>query len=43
LLPGYDADIAVLDETLEIRHVMARGTWHVYDGVAVRRGMFEPR
>lgn len=43
LLPGYDADIAVLDETLDIRHVMARGTWHVYDGVAVRRGMFEPR
>ena len=41
LLPGYDADIAVLDETLEVRHVMARGAWHVYDRVAVRRGMFE--
>jgi beta-aspartyl-dipeptidase (metallo-type) len=41
LIPGYDADIAVLDETLEVRHVMARGAWHVYDRVAVRRGMFE--
>ena len=41
LLPGFDADIVVLDERLDVRHVMARGVWHVYDGVAVRRGMFE--
>jgi beta-aspartyl-dipeptidase (metallo-type) len=42
LLPGYDADLAVLDGKLDVRHVMARGAWHVYDGVPVRRGMFEP-
>jgi beta-aspartyl-dipeptidase (metallo-type) len=41
VLPGYDADLVVLDAELRIRHVMARGVWHVRDGLLVRRGLFE--
>lgn len=46
LLPGFDADLAVLDDAPHTRHlpthVMVRGAWHVRDGVAIRRGFFEP-
>lgn len=41
VLSGFDADLVVLDPALHIRHVMARGIWHVRDGIAVRRGLFE--
>lgn len=39
---GADADLVVLDDTLHVRHVLARGAWMVRDGAAVRRGTFEP-
>lgn len=38
---GADADLVVLDAAHRIRHVMARGVWHVREGQAVQRGMFE--
>lgn len=38
---GMDADLVVLDENTAVRHVMARGEWHVRDGQIVRRGMYE--
>ncbi|CUH48742.1 Isoaspartyl dipeptidase [Ruegeria atlantica] len=38
---GMDADLVVLDENTGVRHVMARGEWHVRDGQIVRRGMYE--
>jgi len=38
---GADADLVVLDAAHRIRHVMARGMWHVRDGQAAQRGMFE--
>ena len=38
---GADADLAVLDAAGRPRHVMARGAWHVRDGVPVIRGTFE--
>lgn len=41
VLSGFDADLVMLDRSLTIRHVMARGIWHVRDGVVVRRGLFE--
>lgn len=45
VLPGFDADLAVLDAAPGRqhlpRHVMARGVWHVRDGVPTRRGFFE--
>jgi beta-aspartyl-dipeptidase (metallo-type) len=41
VLPGFDADLVVLDAALNIRHVMARGVWHLRDGLVVRRGLFE--
>lgn len=41
LAVGVDADLVVLDETLRVADVMARGAWHVRGGIAVRRGMFE--
>ena len=41
LLTGFDADFVVLDEELRIKHVMARGVWHVRDGLVVKRGLFE--
>lgn len=42
VFPGADADLLVLDETFAVRDVMARGAWHVRDGVPVKRGVFEP-
>lgn len=41
LKTGNDADLVVLDENLAVRHVMARGEWHVRDGQIARRGMYE--
>lgn len=41
LKAGMDADLVVLDENLAVRHVMARGEWHVRDGQIARRGMYE--
>ncbi|WP_161787068.1 amidohydrolase family protein [Leisingera daeponensis] len=41
LKAGMDADMVVLDENLAVRHVMARGEWHVRDGQIARRGMYE--
>ncbi len=38
---GKDADLVVLDENLGIRHVMARGEWHVRSAQIARRGMYE--
>lgn len=38
---GADADLVVLDPDGTIRDVMARGRWHVRDGVLVVRGTFE--
>ncbi|MFY2763087.1 beta-aspartyl-peptidase [Arenimonas sp. MALMAid1274] len=38
---GADADLVVLDAQARIHDVMALGTWHVRDGRAVRRGLFE--
>ncbi|MFT4179733.1 MAG: beta-aspartyl-peptidase [Thermomonas sp.] len=38
---GFDADLLALDAAGSARHVLARGAWHVRDGAAVRRGMFE--
>ena len=41
LKAGMDADMVVLDENLAVRHVIARGEWHVRDGQIARRGMYE--
>jgi beta-aspartyl-dipeptidase (metallo-type) len=41
VLSGFDADLVVLDSALQVRHVMARGVWHMFDGAVVRRGLFE--
>jgi beta-aspartyl-dipeptidase (metallo-type) len=41
LVPGSDADLVVLDETGEVRDVMARGRWHVREGQPLIRGTFE--
>ena len=38
---GDDADLVVLDGTGGVSDVMARGRWHVREGRAVVRGMFE--
>jgi beta-aspartyl-dipeptidase (metallo-type) len=38
---GADADLLALDAAGEVREVMARGVWHVREGRAVRRGLFE--
>lgn len=38
---GFDADLVALDQAGSVRHALARGAWHVRDGAAVRRGMFE--
>jgi beta-aspartyl-dipeptidase (metallo-type) len=43
IAPGADADLVVLDDRHRIHHVLARGAWHVRDGQALRRGMFEPQ
>lgn len=41
LAEGMDADLLVLSDDLTIRHVMARGSWHIRDGQVVRRGTYE--
>ena len=41
LAEGVDADLVVLDPDGAVRHVMARGRWHVRDGRPVLRGAFE--
>jgi beta-aspartyl-dipeptidase (metallo-type) len=41
IAPGCDADLLVLGESGEVRHVMANGRWMVHDGVPVQRGTFE--
>ncbi|WP_171173399.1 beta-aspartyl-peptidase [Ruegeria sp. HKCCD8929] len=41
LAEGMDADLLVLGEDFAIRHVMARGAWHIRDGQVVRRGTYE--
>lgn len=43
LVAGHDADLCVLDATLSLRHVIARGAFHVRDGQPTTRGTFEPR
>jgi beta-aspartyl-dipeptidase (metallo-type) len=39
---GMDADLVVLDAAGRPADVMARGRWHVRDGRAVVRGLFDP-
>jgi beta-aspartyl-dipeptidase (metallo-type) len=41
LVPGADADLAVLDPAGAPVEVMALGRWHVRAGRAALRGMFE--
>lgn len=41
IVAGADADLACLDETHGVRHVMAGGRWLVQDGAPVVKGMFE--
>jgi beta-aspartyl-dipeptidase (metallo-type) len=41
LAAGFDADLVVLDDRGGVESVMARGAWHLLDGVSVRRGLFE--
>jgi beta-aspartyl-dipeptidase (metallo-type) len=41
LRAGADADLVVLDAKGAVADVMARGRWHVRDGRAVVRGVFE--
>jgi beta-aspartyl-dipeptidase (metallo-type) len=38
---GADADLLCLDESFDVRHVMAGGRWMVQDGVPLVRGTFE--
>ncbi|WP_309672608.1 beta-aspartyl-peptidase [Gemmatimonas sp.] len=38
---GADADLVVLDAEHRVRDVMARGVWHIQDGMTERRGTFE--
>ena len=38
---GADADLLVLSEKYEVRHVMARGRVAVWDGKALMKGYFE--
>jgi beta-aspartyl-dipeptidase (metallo-type) len=38
---GCDADLAVLDAELRLRHVIAGGQWLLRDGETLRRGTFE--
>ena len=41
LKKGKDADIVILNDKLEVCDVMARGRWHVKNGVAVIKGTYE--
>ncbi len=38
---GHDADLVVVDEQFNVQHLMARGIWHVYAGLAQKTGTFE--
>jgi beta-aspartyl-dipeptidase (metallo-type) len=38
---GADADLVVLDDQHRVTDVMAMGVWHVKDGEAIVRGLFE--
>ncbi len=38
---GADADLVCLGDTLDVRHVMARGQWMVQDKVPLLHGLFE--
>lgn len=43
LAPGHDADLVLLEpSTLEIRGVMAKGTWLMREGQILKHGAFEP-
>jgi len=42
LTAGADADLCVLEGGLQLRHVMARGLFHLRDGQPTLRGTFEP-
>lgn len=41
LEPGADADLVVLGDNNAVRHVMARGRWHRFDGRPRIQGPFE--
>ncbi len=41
LRTGADADLVVLDDNGAITDVMARGRWHVRDGISLTRGTFD--
>ncbi len=41
LVKGKDADLIVLNDDKSICDVMARGRWHVKDGIAVIQGTYE--
>jgi beta-aspartyl-dipeptidase (metallo-type) len=41
IVPGADADLAVLDADLRLRHVIAAGQWMMRDGELLRKGSFE--
>jgi beta-aspartyl-dipeptidase (metallo-type) len=41
LAAGSDADLVVLDDQGGVESVMARGAWHLLEGVSVRYGTFE--
>ena len=38
---GQDADLLVLDENLELQHVMASGRWHIKNGEQQKWGSYE--
>lgn len=38
---GKDADLVILDDKLDVRDVMARGRWHVNNGLALIKGTYE--
>jgi len=39
--PGADADLVVLGEDASVRHVMARGRWHLLDGEVMIRSTIQ--
>ncbi|MEP5764239.1 MAG: beta-aspartyl-peptidase [Halieaceae bacterium] len=38
---GMDADLLVLNEQLDLQHLMALGHWHIKNGQQLKRGSFE--
>lgn len=40
ILTGYDADLLLFDESLELKEVFSRGKWLVQNGVVKARGTF---